>query len=84
MPPCTRGSLRADGTSYTEPPSARSVAVSERVTRGLRRLGFSERDSKTAVARALETFAKAQTLCAESLLRAALAVLSSPVGCAQA
>jgi len=69
--------LRADGSSYTEPPSARSVAASEQVIRGLRGLGFSERDSKTAVARVLETM---ETLCAKTLLRAALTVLSPPLG----
>ncbi|HLV67580.1 MAG TPA: HNH endonuclease, partial [Polyangiaceae bacterium] len=69
--------LRADGTSYTEPPSARSVAVSEQVIRAMRGLGFSERDSRTAVARVVETV---ETLCVERLLRAALAVLSAHVG----
>ncbi len=69
--------LRADGTDYTEPPSARTVAASEQVIRGLRRLGFPERDSKRAVARALATI---EPLCAETLLRAALTVLSGPLG----
>ncbi|HLV66455.1 MAG TPA: HNH endonuclease [Polyangiaceae bacterium] len=76
-PSTTLRFLRADGKSYTEPPSARSVAVSGRVIRGLRGLGFSERESKTAVARVLET---AETLCAATLLRAALAVLSASQG----
>lgn len=56
-------------------PSARSVAAGEQVFRALRRLGFPERDSKTAVARVLET---AETLCAASLLRAAITGLTVP------
>jgi len=67
---------RGDGTSYAEAPSARSVAVSERVIRGLRRLGFSERDSKSVVARVLETM---DALCAETLLRTAIATLTRPL-----
>lgn len=35
--------LRADGSKYTEPPSARTVAASEQVFGALRNLGFSER-----------------------------------------
>jgi len=65
--------LRADGSLYTEAPSARAVAVAEQVFGALRRLGFSERESKAAVARVLKT---AETPCAETLLRAALAVLT--------
>ncbi|HLV66028.1 MAG TPA: HNH endonuclease [Polyangiaceae bacterium] len=65
---------RADGKSYTEPPSARSIAVSEQVIRGLCRLGFSERESKAAVAHGIEAV---ETPCPEAVLRAALAVLSA-------
>ncbi|HLV66245.1 MAG TPA: RuvA C-terminal domain-containing protein [Polyangiaceae bacterium] len=88
MPRCTRVSCRSRAphrrsfdsgalteTSYTEPPSARSVAVSEQVIPGLRRLGFSERDSKSAVGRVLETM---ESLCAETRLRAAIAMPAAP------
>ncbi len=51
--------------------------MSEPVIRGLRRLGFSDRDSKTAVARGLETV---ETPSAATLLRAALAGLNGPFG----
>src|SRR5690606_23933310 len=81
-PSTTLRFLRADGTRYTEAPSARAVAVGKQVVGALRGLGFSERDSRTAVARVLEA---AETRCSAALLRAALAVLgaslsgSSPV-----
>jgi len=73
-PSTTLRFLRADGTRYTEAPSARAVAVGKQVVGALRGLGFSERDSRTAVARVLEA---AETRCSAALLRAALAVLGA-------
>nr|PZN24244.1 MAG: hypothetical protein DIU78_12475 [Pseudomonadota bacterium] len=69
--------LRADGTKYTDPPSARTIAVGEQVFGALRGLGFSERQARSAVRHVLET---AETLCASTLLRAALVWLSAPLG----
>src|SRR5690606_26706451 len=69
--------LRADGTEYTDPPSVRAIAVGEQVFGALRRLGFSERQARSAVRRVLET---AETLCTATLLRAALGVLTAPRG----
>nr|PZN23591.1 MAG: hypothetical protein DIU78_13630 [Pseudomonadota bacterium] len=66
--------LRADGSQYTETPSARAVAVGEQVFGALRSFGFSDRESRGAVKRVLET---AETLCSKALLRAALALLTS-------
>ncbi|MFO7181616.1 MAG: HNH endonuclease [Pseudomonadota bacterium] len=65
--------LRADGTKYTDPPSARAIAAGEQVFGALRTLGFSERQSKSAVKHVLET---AETPCPATLLRAALALLT--------
>nr|PZN21940.1 MAG: hypothetical protein DIU78_16565 [Pseudomonadota bacterium] len=69
--------LRADGTEYTDLPSARAVAVGKQVFGALRRLGFSERHARSAVRRALEAV---ETPCAATLLRAALSALTTPHG----
>jgi 5-methylcytosine-specific restriction endonuclease McrA len=67
----------ADGTTYGGPASAAAVAVFEQVFRGLRNLGFRERDARSALERVRARQASAETDAAQ-LLRAALAELVKP------
>jgi hypothetical protein len=63
----------ADGTAYGQAPSPRTVALLEQVFRGLRGLGFREREARRALdAAAKELSAREAAPSAQDLLRAAL------------
>jgi hypothetical protein len=75
----------ADETPYGADPSPEAVASAERVFRGLRHLGFREREAREALAHAQAqaeptptAHARAQPVSDQRLLRAALQWLGAP------